>query len=49
MVNGKFTLLAVAALMLMIVPTQVLAQDDDEEKGHVFTVSTYQWPFNNLE
>ncbi len=45
----KITAVAIAVLTLMIVPTQVLAQEEEEEQGHVFTVSTYQWPFNNLE
>ncbi len=46
---GKISLPAIAALTLLLAPVQVLAQDDDEEEGNIFTVSTYQWPFNNLE
>ena len=49
MMNIKTTFLAIVALTLMILSTQVLAQDGEEEQGHVFTVSTQQWPFNNLE
>ena len=46
---GKLSLPAIAALTLLLAPAQVLAQDDEEEEGNIFTVSTYQWPFNNLE
>ena len=41
-------LLAVPALLLAITPGNLQAQDDDDD-GHIFTVSTYQWPFNNLD
>lgn len=41
-------LLAGAALLLAITPAAVQAQDDDDD-GHIYTVSTNQWPFNNLE
>jgi hypothetical protein len=41
-------LLAGAALLLAITPDTLQAQDDDDD-GHIFTVATYQWPFNNLD
>ena len=41
-------MLAVAALLLAITPGTIQAQDDDND-GHFFTVSTYQYPFNNLD
>jgi len=41
-------LLAGASLMLGIAPGTLQAQDDDDD-GHIFTVATYQWPFNNLD
>ena len=40
--------LAGASLMLGVTPSTLQAQDDDDD-GHIFTVSTYQWPFNNLD
>jgi hypothetical protein len=41
-------LLAGAALLLASTPGTLQAQDDDDD-GHIFTVSTFQWPFNNLD
>ena len=41
-------LLAGATLLLAITPGTSQAQDDDDD-GHIFTVSTFQWPFNNLD
>ncbi len=41
-------LLAGAALLLAITPGTPQAQDDDDD-GHIFAVSTFQWPFNNLD
>jgi hypothetical protein len=41
-------LLAGASLMLGIAPGTLQAQDDDDD-GHIYTVSTHQWPFNNLD
>ncbi len=47
--NARHTLLlAGAALLLAITPGTIQAQDDDDD-GHIFTVSTFQWPFNNLD
>ena len=41
-------LLAGTALLLATAPDSLHAQDDDDD-GHIFTVSTLQWPFNNLD
>ena len=41
-------LLAGAAMLLAITPGTIQAQDDDDD-GHIFTVTTVQWPFNNLD
>ena len=47
--NAKhMLLLAGIALLLVSAPDSLQAQDDDED-GHIFTVSTQQWPFNNLD
>ena len=47
--NAKhMLLLAGTALLLATTPDSLHAQDDDED-GHIFTVSTQQWPFNNLD
>ena len=46
--NMKMLVLAIAALLLTITPDTLQAQDDDDD-GHIFTVATYQWPFNNLD
>ncbi len=47
--NARHTLLlAGAALLLASTPGTLQAQDDDDD-GHIFTVSTFQWPFNNLD
>ena len=46
--NARHMLLAGAALLLAIAPGTLQAQDDDDD-GHFFTVSTLQWPFNNLD
>ena len=40
--------IAAATLCLSGVSSTAFAQDDGDD-GHVFAVSTYQWPFNNLE
>jgi hypothetical protein len=45
----KNTLMAFFAFALITAPTLVLAQEEEEEQGHVYTVSTYQWPFNNMD
>jgi len=45
----KITWLALAALMLITAPFQILAQEEEEEEGHFFSVSTYNWPFNKTE
>ncbi len=44
----KMLVLASAALVLAATSGTLLAQDDDDD-GHIFTVATYQWPFNNLD
>jgi hypothetical protein len=41
-------LFAVAALCLASVSSTAYAQDDDDD-GHIFVVSTHQWPFDNLD
>ena len=47
--NAKhILLLAGTALLLATAPDSLQAQDDDDD-GHIFTVSTHQWPFNNLD
>lgn len=47
--NAKhMLLLAGTALLLATAPDSLQAQDDDDD-GNIFTVSTYQWPFNNLD
>ena len=47
--NAKhILLLAGTALLLAATPDTLQAQDDDDD-GHIYTVSTYQWPFNNLD
>ena len=47
--NAKHMLLAGAALLLTITPGTLQAQMDDDDDGHFFAVSTFQWPFNNLD
>ena len=44
----QLLLIAAATLCLAGVSGTAYAQDDGDD-GHVFTVSTYQWPFENLE
>ena len=47
--NAKhILLLAGTALLLATAPDSLQAQDDDDD-GHIFTVSTFQCPFNNLD
>ena len=47
--NARYILLlAGAALLLAITPATLQAQEEEDD-GHIFAVSTYQWPFNNLE
>ncbi len=47
--NAKhMLLLAGTVLLLATTPDSLQAQDDDDD-GHIFTVSTYQWPFNKLD
>ncbi len=47
--NAKhILLLAGTALLLATAPDSLQAQDDDDD-GHIFAVSTFQWPFNNLD
>jgi hypothetical protein len=48
MIAKHMLLLAGTALLLATTPDSLQAQDDDED-GHIFTVSTQQWPFNNLD
>ena len=46
--NAKhMLLLAGTALLLATAPDSLQAQNDDDD-GHFFMVSTYQYPFNNL-
>ena len=49
--NAKhMLLLAGTVLLLATAPDSLQAQDnDDDDDGHIFTVSTFQWPFNNLD
>ena len=47
--NARHMLLAGAALLLTIAPGTLQAQMDDDDDGHFFAVSTFQWPFNNLD
>ena len=47
--NARHMLLAGAALLLAIAPGTLQAQMDDDDEGHFFAVSTFQWPFNNLD
>jgi len=44
----EWLLIAAAALCLTSLCGTANAQDDDED-GHIYAVSTLQWPFNNLE
>ena len=44
---SKFLLAVAAAAMILSAP--LIAQEAAEEKSNIFTVSTYQWPFSNLE
>ena len=46
--NAKHLLLVGAALLLAVSPAALQAQDDDDD-GHIFTVTTLSWPFNNLD
>ena len=48
MITRYALLLAGAALLLAGAPDTVQAQED-EDAGHIFAVSTFQWPFNNLD
>ena len=41
-------LLAAAALLLAITPGTLQAQEEEDD-GHFFAVSTYHYPFNNLD
>ena len=41
-------LFAVAALCLASISSTAYVQDDDDD-GHIFVVSTHQWPFDNLD
>ena len=34
-------LLLLIALPLFVIPVALLAQDDEEDEGHVWTISTY--------
>ena len=47
--NARHMLLAGAAMLLAIAPRTLQAQMDDDDEGHIFTVTTVQWPFNNVE
>ena len=46
--NNKTMLVMLIGIVAFLSPSNLIAQDDDDD-GHIFTVSTYQWPFNNLE
>jgi hypothetical protein len=48
MKTKQLLLIAAASLCLAGLTGTAYAQDDDDD-GHVFSVSTYQWPFENLE
>ena len=48
MKTKQLLLIAAATLCLAGVSGTANAQDDDDD-GHIFTVSTFQWPFNNLD
>lgn len=48
MKTKQLLLIAAASLCLAGVPGTANAQDDGND-GHVYSVSTYQWPFENLE
>ena len=47
--KAKKLLLIVAATLYLAGVSGIAHAQDDGDDGHVFTVSTYQWPFNNLE
>ncbi len=42
-------LMLLIALPLFAIPVALLAQDEEEEKGHVWTISTYKVNFNDIE
>jgi hypothetical protein len=44
----QLLLIAATTLCLSGIVSTAFAQDDGDD-GHVFAVSTYQWPFDNLE
>lgn len=44
----QILLIALSTACLTGVSGAAHAQDDGDD-GHIFTVSTYKWPFNNLE
>ena len=47
--NARYILLlAAAALLLAITPATLQAQEEEDD-GHFFAVSTYHYPFNNLD
>ena len=45
--NNKSMLVMLIAIVAFYSPSNLMAQDDDD--GNIFTVSIYQWPFNNLD
>ncbi len=42
-------LMLLIALPLFAIPVALLAQEDEEEKGHVWSISTYKVKFGDLE
>ncbi len=42
-------LLLLIALPLFAIPVALLAQDEEEEKGHVWSISTYKVEFGDME
>jgi hypothetical protein len=49
MMNTKKLLLVAAATLCVAGLTGTANAQDESEDGHIFVVSTLQWPFNNLE
>ena len=47
--NARHMLLLAGAALLLATTTGTLQAQDDDDDGHFFTVSTFQWPFNNLD
>jgi hypothetical protein len=49
MMNTKQLLLVAAATLCIAGLSGTANAQDESEDGHIFVVSTLQWPFNNLE